>query len=142
VGDHVTISDGNPNIGSNPTATIVKIDLIGKSVKLRFHRGDMYYLLYEGRHKSIRFTLDRFNFTAGLVSMRYLDNFFRRSPHADVILQYRNSILLQKANDVNDENKEDNLLAHDLTKQKGSLPKPEGDLPEEYMCKRYDDDQK
>ena len=70
VGDHVTISDRNPNIGSNPTATIVKIDLIEKSVRLRFHRGDMYYLLHEDRHKSIRFTLDRFNFTAGLVSMR------------------------------------------------------------------------
>jgi hypothetical protein len=133
VGDHVTISDGNPNIGSNPTATIVKIDLIERSVRLRFHRGDMYYLLHEGRHKSIRFTIDRFNFTAGLVSMRYLDNFFRRSPHADVILQYRNSILLQKANDVNEENKNiesNQLLANDLTKQKVGVP--EGDLPEEY----------
>jgi hypothetical protein len=40
--------------------------------------------------ESIRFTLDRFNFTAGLISMRYLDNFYRRSPYADVILQYRN----------------------------------------------------
>jgi hypothetical protein len=133
VGDHVTISDGNPNIGSNPTATIVKIDLIEKSVRLRFHRGDMYYLLHEGRHKSIRFTLDRFNFTAGLVSMRYLDNFFRCSPHADVILQYRNSILLQKTSGVNEENKDiesTKLLADDLTKQKVGVP--EGDLPEEY----------
>jgi len=95
----------------------------------------MYYLLHDDRHKSIRFTLDRFNFTAGLISMRYLDNFFRRSPHADVILQYKNSIYLQKANDVNEENKSIeriNLLSDDLTKQKGSVPKPEGDLPEEY----------
>ena len=133
MGDHITISDENPNFGSNPTATIVKIDLIEKSVRLRFHRGDMYYLLHEGRHKSMRFTLDRFNFTAGLISMRYLDNFFRRSPHADVILQYRNSILLQKANDVNEENKNienTKLLANDLTKQKVGVP--ESDLPEEH----------
>jgi len=72
VGDHVTISDGNPNLGSNPTATIVEINLIEKSVKLRFHRGDMYYLLHENRQKSVMFTLDRFNFTAGLTSMRFL----------------------------------------------------------------------
>jgi hypothetical protein len=65
VGDHVTISDGNPNIGSNPTATIVEIDLIKKSVRLRFHRSNMYYLLLEDRHKSVRFTLDRFNSTTG-----------------------------------------------------------------------------
>jgi hypothetical protein len=135
VGDHVTISDGNPNIGSNPTATIIEIDLIKKIVKLRFHRGDMYYLLHEDRYKFIKFTLDRFNFTAGLISMRYLDNFFRRSPYADVILQYRNSILLQKANDADEENKNKNVgviepLADNLNKQKDS--RPEGDFPEEY----------
>ena len=67
--------------------------------------GDMYYLLHEDRHKSVRFNLDRFNFTAGLISMRYRDNLFRRSPHADLILQYRNSILVQKANEVNEVNK-------------------------------------
>lgn len=133
VGDHVTISDGNPNIGSNPTATIIEIDLIKKSVKLRFHRGDMYYLLHEDRHKSIRFTLDRFNFTAGLISMRYLDNFYRRSPYADVILQYRNSILLQKTNDANKESnniESVKILAGDLKNQKDGVP--EADLHEEY----------
>jgi hypothetical protein len=34
LGDHVTVSDGNPNVGSSPTATIVEIDLIKKSDKL------------------------------------------------------------------------------------------------------------
>jgi hypothetical protein len=136
VGDHVTISDGNPNIGSNPTATIIEIDLIKKCVRLRFHRGDMYYLLHGDRHKSIRFTLDRFNFTAGLISMRYLDNFFRRSPYTDVIFQYRNYMLLQKVNIVNEEsnkieNTENNdLLADNLKKQKDR--EPDGDSPEEY----------
>ena len=46
VGDHVTVSDGNPNLGSNPTAMIIDINLIEKSVRLRFHRGDMYYLTH------------------------------------------------------------------------------------------------
>jgi len=109
--------------------------LIKKSVKLRFHRGDMYYLLHEDRHKSIRFTLDRFNFTSGLISMRYLDNFFRRSPYADVILQYRNSILLQKANDVNEENNDRGVvsvksLADNLKIQNDT--EREGNSPEEY----------
>jgi CRISPR/Cas system-associated exonuclease Cas4 (RecB family) len=130
VGDHVTVSDGNPNIGSNPTATITDIDLIKKSITLRFHRGDMYYLLHEGRHKSIRFTLDRFNFTAGLISMRYLDNFFRRSPYADVILQYRKSILLQKANEEKNTTDSTKLLEDNLKRQNDT--KSESDSPEEY----------
>jgi hypothetical protein len=33
VGDFVTVSDGNPNLGSNPTAIITTIDLTRPSVK-------------------------------------------------------------------------------------------------------------
>jgi len=131
VGDHVTISDGNPNLGSNPTATIIEINLIEKSVRLRFHRGDMYYLLHENRQKSIMFTLDRFNFTAGLTSMRFLDNFFRRSPHADIILQYRNTILMQRATE-----KEKNLESNELSFSKLKKQK-DGELDED-MVEEYD----
>ena len=35
--------------------------------------------------------------------MRFLDNFFRRSPHADIILQYRNSVLIQRTDSRADE---------------------------------------
>ena len=97
VGDHVTVSDGNPNLGSNPTAMVIDINLIKKSVRLRFHRGDMYYLTHENRERYTSLTIDRFNFSGGLTSMRFLDNFFRRSPYADVILQYRNSVLIQRS---------------------------------------------
>jgi len=103
VGDHVTVSDGNPNLGSNPTAMIIDINLIEKSVRLRFHRGDMYYLTHENRGQSTKLTIDRFNFSGGLTSMRFLDNFFRRSPHADIILQYRNSVLIQRTDSRTDE---------------------------------------
>ena len=130
VGDHVTISDGNPNLGSNPTATIVEINLVEKSVRLRFHRGDMYYLSHENRQKSIMFTLDRFNFTAGLTSMRFLDNFFRRSPHADIILQYRNTILMQRTTEEEKNLDSNELSSSKLKKQKdGELG---GDMVEEY----------
>jgi CRISPR/Cas system-associated exonuclease Cas4 (RecB family) len=95
IGDHVTISDGNPNLGSNPTGSIVDINLDKKSIRLRFYKGDLYYLILEGRERST-FTIDRFNFSDGMISMRFLDNFFRRSPYADVVLQYWNSIARQR----------------------------------------------
>ena len=104
VGDHVTVSDGNPNLGSNPTATVIDIDLIKKSIRLRFHKGDLYYLFHEHRDRSRTLTLDRFNFVAGLTSMRFLDKFFRLSPYADITLQYRNSLLMQKAKSTDESN--------------------------------------
>jgi hypothetical protein len=52
IGDHVTVSDGNPNLGSNPTASIVDIDLRTRSIRLRFYKGDLYYLIHEAREKS------------------------------------------------------------------------------------------
>lgn len=98
IGDHVTISDGNPNLGSNPTASIVDINLVKKSVRLRFYKGDLYYLILEGREIST-FTIDRFNFSDGMISMKFLDNFFRRSPYADVVLQYWNSMARRRSID-------------------------------------------
>jgi hypothetical protein len=107
VGDHITVSDGNPNLGSNPTATVIDIDLIKKSIRLRFHKGDLYYLFHEHRDRSRTLTLDRFNFVAGLTSMRFLDKFFRLSPYADITLQYRNSLLMQKAKSTDESNLND-----------------------------------
>jgi hypothetical protein len=51
VGDFVTVSDGNPNIGSNPTAIITDIDLERSSVKLQSIRNDLYFLTYDNRQK-------------------------------------------------------------------------------------------
>jgi hypothetical protein len=42
VGDFVTVSDGNPNLGCNPTAIITDIDLARSSVKLQSIRNDLY----------------------------------------------------------------------------------------------------
>lgn len=42
VGDFVTISDGNPNLGSNPTAVVADIDLKRPSVTIRSIRNDLY----------------------------------------------------------------------------------------------------
>lgn len=98
IGDYVTVSDGNPNLGSNPTASIIDIDLNTRSIRLRFYKGDLYYLIYEGREKNM-FTIDRFNFSDGMISMKFLDNFFRRSPYADVVLQYWNFMVRQKRDD-------------------------------------------
>jgi hypothetical protein len=53
----------------------------------------MYYLLHEGRHKSIRFTLDRFNFTAGLVNMKYLDGSNTTNRILDVLDEKRPKII-------------------------------------------------
>jgi hypothetical protein len=97
VGDHVTVSDGNPNLGSNPTGSIIDIDLNTRSIKLRFYKGDLYYLIHEGREKST-FTIDRFNFSDGMISMKFLDNFFRCSPYADIVLQFWNSMIRQRRN--------------------------------------------
>jgi hypothetical protein len=89
VGEHVTISDGNPNLGSNPTALISKIDLDRNSITLDFYRDDLYYLFYDNRDKS-SFTIDRFNFSSGLISMKYLDKFYRRSSYSnDIVLKKR-----------------------------------------------------
>jgi hypothetical protein len=85
VGDYVTISDGNPNLGSNPTAIITDIDVDKQSLKLQLYRNDIYFLLHENRYNS-RLTIDRFGFS-GLKTMEYLDDFFRDSPYADIILQ-------------------------------------------------------
>jgi len=85
VGDYVTISDGNPNLGSNPTAIITDIDVDKQSLKLQLYRNDIYFLLHENRYNSL-LTIDRFGFS-GLKTMQYLDDFFRDSPYADIILQ-------------------------------------------------------
>jgi hypothetical protein len=86
VGDFVTISDGNPNLGSNPTAVVADIDLKRPSVTIRSIRNDLYFLTYDNRQSSI-LTIDRFDFDKGLTTIRYLDSFFRQSPHADIILE-------------------------------------------------------
>ncbi len=88
LGDFVTISDGNPNLGSNPTAIITGIDLKRDSIKLQFFRNDDYFLTYDNRYKS-PLTMDRFGFDTGLTTIRYLDDFFRESPYADIILRER-----------------------------------------------------
>jgi hypothetical protein len=85
IGDYVTISDGNPNLGSNPTATITEIDLAGGYIKLQLYRNDIYFLLYEDRYK-VPVTIDRFGFS-NLKSIEYLDDFFRNSPYVDIMLQ-------------------------------------------------------
>ena len=85
VGEHVTISDGTPNLGSNPNAVIRAIDIDRKSITLEFYRDDMYYLFYDNRDKS-PLTIDRFNFSSGLISMKFLDSFFRLSSYADDIV--------------------------------------------------------
>ena len=85
VGDYVTISDGNPNLGSNPTAIITDIDVDNQSLKLQLYRNDIYFLLHENRCNSC-LTIDRFGFS-GIKALGYLDDFFRDSPYADIILQ-------------------------------------------------------
>jgi hypothetical protein len=94
VGDYVTISDGNPNLGSNPTAIITDIDVDKQSLNLQLYRNDIYFLLHENRCNS-RLTIDRFGFS-GLKTMEYLDDFFRSSPYADIILQRTGMIALQR----------------------------------------------
>ena len=86
VGDFVTVSDGNPNLGSNPTAIITGIDLKRPSVKIQSIKNDLYVLTYDNRQNSI-LTMDRFDFDKGLTTIRYLDSFYRQSPYADIILQ-------------------------------------------------------
>ena len=90
IGEHVTISDGNPNMGSNPNAVIREIDIDRKSISLEFYRDDLYYLIYDNRDKA-SLTIDRFNFSSGLTSMKFLDSFFRCSSYADdIILKKKN----------------------------------------------------
>jgi hypothetical protein len=85
VGDFVTVSDGDPNLGCNPTAIITDIDLDRSSVKLQSIRNDLYVLTYDNRHNST-FTMDRFDFDKGLTTIRYLDDFFRQSSYAGTVL--------------------------------------------------------
>jgi hypothetical protein len=94
IGDYVTISDGNPNLGSNPTATITDIDLTEGYIQLQLYRNDLYFLLYEDRYKH-PVTIDRFGFS-NLKTIEYLDNFFRSSPYADIILQKRSETFSNK----------------------------------------------
>jgi hypothetical protein len=90
IGEHVIISDGNPNLGSNPNAVIREIDIDRKSISLEFYRDDLYYLIYDNRDKA-SLTIDRFNFSSGLTSMKFLDSFFRCSSYADdIVLKKKN----------------------------------------------------
>jgi hypothetical protein len=90
VGDFVTVSDGNPNLGSNPTAVITDIDLERSSIKLQSIGNDLYVLSHDNRQK-IAFTMDRFDFDKGLTTIRYLDRFFRQSSYANRVLGQRAS---------------------------------------------------
>ena len=97
VGEHVTISDGTPNLGSNPNAVIRAIDVDRKSITLEFYRDDLYYLLYDNRDK-LPLTIDRFNFSSGLISMKFLDSFFRLSSYANDIVLKKRSVKLDEQN--------------------------------------------
>jgi hypothetical protein len=99
IGDYVTISDGNPNLGSNPTATITEIDLAKGYIKLQLYRNDLYFLLFEDRYKT-PITIDRFGFS-NLKTIGYLDDFFRNSPYADIILQRRTQTFSVNEDDAN-----------------------------------------
>ena len=94
VGDFVTISDGNPNLGSNPTAIITNIDLESSSITLQYIRNDLYVLTYDNR-QATTFTIERFDFDKGLTTIRYLDDFFRNSPYADRILGMETAVSTQ-----------------------------------------------
>jgi CRISPR/Cas system-associated exonuclease Cas4 (RecB family) len=85
VGDFVTVSDGYPNLGSNPTAIIIGIDLDRSSIRLQSIRNDLYVLTHDNR-QTATFTIDRFDFDKGLTTIRYLDDFFRQSSYADKVL--------------------------------------------------------
>jgi hypothetical protein len=98
VGDFVTISDGNPNLGSNPTAVVANLDLRRHSVTIRSIRNDLYFLTYDSRQNSI-LTMDRFDFDKGLTTIRHLDSFFRQSPHADIILERAGRIFAKDYHD-------------------------------------------
>ncbi len=97
VGEHVTISDSSPNLGSNPNAVIREIDMDRKSITLEFYRDDLYYLLYDNRDKS-SLTIERFNFSSGLISMKFLDSFFRLSSYADEIVFKNRTVRLNEQN--------------------------------------------
>jgi len=88
VGHFVMVSDGNPNLGSNPTAIITDIDLATSSIKLQSIRNDLYVLTHDNRQYST-LTMDRFDFDKGLTTIRYLDDFFRQSSYADTVLGLR-----------------------------------------------------
>jgi hypothetical protein len=98
IGDYVTISDGNPNLGSNPTATITDIALAEGYIQLQLYRNDLYFLLSEDRYKS-PVTIDKFGFN-NLKTIEYLDDFFRNSPYVDMILQKRSEAFSRKEVDT------------------------------------------
>jgi hypothetical protein len=109
VGDFVTISDGNPNLGSNPTAVVADINLKRPSITIRSIRNDLYFLTYDNRQNSI-LTMDRFDFDKGLTTIRYLDSFFRQSPHAGIILERAGRIFADRDQNVNINNS-DGIIA-------------------------------
>jgi len=97
IGEHVIISDGNPNLGSNPNAVIREINIDRKSISLEFYRDDLYYLIYDNRDKA-SLTIDRFNFSSGLTSMKFLDSFFRCSSYADDIVLKKKNVSQERNN--------------------------------------------
>ena len=115
IGDFVTISDGNPNLGSNPTAIISDIDLERSSVKIQSIRNDLYALMYDNRHNS-SLTIDRFDFDKGLTTIKYLDGFYRQSPYADIILGMRGNSA-QTNNNYDDNRSTSNIQAEEEEEQ-------------------------
>ena len=73
--------------------------IVRKSITLEFYRDDLYYLLYDNRDKS-PLTIDRFNFSSGLISMKFLDSFFGLSSHADEIVLKNRKVRLNEQNIV------------------------------------------
>jgi len=112
VGDFVTLSDGNPNLGTNPTAVVADIYLKRPSITIRSIRNDLYFLTYDNRQNSI-LTMDRFDFDKGLTTIRYLDSFFRQSPHAGIILERAGRIFADRDQNANISNG-DGIIASPL----------------------------
>jgi len=108
----VTLSDGNPNLGTNPTAVVADIYLKRPSITIRSIRNDLYFLTYDNRQNSI-LTMDRFDFDKGLTTIRYLDSFFRQSPHAGIILERAGRIFADRDQNANISNG-DGIIASPL----------------------------
>jgi hypothetical protein len=101
---------GNPNLGSNPTAVVADIDLKRPSVTIRSITNDLYFLTYYNRQNSI-LTMDRFDFDKGLTTIRYLDSFFRQSPHAGIILERAGRIFAKDNHDDGNNNDGERIVA-------------------------------